>query len=85
MTYDINAQVSVIENLPIVNLVKGSALNLVNADSVISIHLASWPGGPVDLSVDFDQWASIWTVMGAMIYFIALLNSISLAILGHKI
>lgn len=84
-TYDINAQVSVIENLPIVNLVKGSALNLVNADSVISIHLASWPGGPVDLSVDFDQWASIWTVMGAMIYFIALLNSISLAILGHKI
>lgn len=84
-TFDINAHVSVIENLPIVNLVKGSSLKLVNADSVISIHLASWPGGPVDLSVDFDQWSSIWTVMGAMIYFIALLNSISLAILGHKI
>lgn len=84
-TYDVAARVSVIEQLPMVNLVKGSSLNLLAANSIINITLSSWPGGPKTLTVDFAQWESIWTAMGAMIYIIAILQSLSLAILGRQL
>lgn len=81
--FDIDHWKGVLGSLPLVNLLKGSSLQISTTNPVLSIPLSSWPGGPVTLSIDFSQYETLFHLMGSIIYFFALIYSISLALLGR--
>lgn len=83
--FDIQKHINVVDNLPLVNVVKGSSLRLVGANPVLSVPLSGFPGAPqTNVTVDFSQFDWIFTIMGNFIYFSALINSLILGLFGRR-
>lgn len=81
--FDVDYWKGVLGSLPLVALLNGSQLQLSTSNPVLSIPLPTWPGGGTTLTVDFSQYETLFNLMGGMIYFFALIYSISLALLGR--
>lgn len=83
--FDIQKHINVVDNLPLVNVVKGSSLRLVGANPVLSVPLSGFPGAPqTNVTVDFSQFDWIFTIMWNFIYFSALINSLILGLFGRR-
>lgn len=83
--FDIQKHIRIIDNLPLMNVIKGSSLRLVSANPILTVPIIL-PGAPqADITIDFSQFESILSAMGSIIYFFALINSLALGLLGRRL